>query len=60
MFHEFQNNYYKVWQKLLQSVTGITKWDRIYYKVVAGVTKCDKMMLQGVTDIAKYELQNEA
>ena len=31
--HEFKNNYYKVWQKLLQSVTGITESGRIYYKV---------------------------
>ena len=29
-FHESENNYYKNWEKTLQSVAGIIKWDRIY------------------------------
>ena len=32
-FDEFTNNYYKVWQEILQSMPGITKWNRIYHKV---------------------------
>ena len=31
--HEFQINFYKVLQKLLQSATGITKLDKIYWTV---------------------------
>ena len=54
MFHKFKNIYYKMWQKILQSVTNITKWlvryftnSDIYYKAyqkslqsVASITKC--------------------
>ena len=50
-FHEFQNNYYKVWQKV------ITKCDR-YYEVrqklfwsLRGIKKGDRSLLQSVTGV---------
>ena len=47
-FHDFQINYYKVWQNWLYSVTGITKCDKIYYKVW--------QVLQSVTIITKWDV----
>ena len=54
-FHQFQNNYYKVWpkfikkcdrydkvkQSLLQSVTGIANCDIRLLQSAIGITKCD-------------------
>ena len=34
------NDYYKVWQ-LLQSVTGITKYDKTLLQNVSRITKCE-------------------
>ena len=46
--HEFQINFYKVLRKLLQSATGITKLDKIYWTVL--------QVLQSVTR-SYYEVQ---
>ena len=40
-------------KKLLQGVTGITKWDNLSQSVTS-IVKSDKMLLQSVTGIAKY------
>ena len=46
--------YYKVHQTL-QSVSGITKCDRLLLQRASGVTKCDRLLLQSASGITKCD-----
>ena len=43
--HEFQINFYKVLQKLLQSATGITKLDKKLLRSARGVSKNARLII---------------
>ena len=54
-FHEFQNNYYKVSQKIMAKCGRFYKVGQNLLQSVTGVTKSDKILLQSVTSIAKFD-----
>ena len=46
--------YYKV-RQVLQSPSGITKYDRLLLQSASGITKCDRLLLQSAAGITKCD-----
>ena len=44
-----------MWQKLLQSASGITKCDNLFLQSASGITKCDRLLFQRASDITKCD-----